>query len=86
MPYDESEGDSDPIVVFSQFYIDSNDARAEEIRRSLVLVASNKSISRVYLINERIYSAEEMGFLTREDLSLFNRKDCSNRSWSPDDV
>ena len=73
-PYDRTEGDNDPIVVFSQFYIDSDDARAEEIKRSLVLVANNKSISRVYLINERIYTAEEMGFDTLEDSLIFDEK------------
>ncbi len=54
----EEHGD---IVLVQQFYIPQDAQRREEIRRCLAYNASNKAISRIVLLNERLYTAEELG-------------------------
>jgi len=51
---------SDPINIFCQYYIDSNMDRAKEINRCLRLNNENPYISNIYLLNERIYTPEEL--------------------------
>jgi hypothetical protein len=66
--------DNGKIIVFSQYYIDSNEKRAKEISRTLMLQASNESIDTIYLLNERIYTPEEMGFKTPKEKEILNKK------------
>ena len=49
------------IFLLNQFYIDSDENRQKEIRKCLMLNVHNKSIDKIYLLNERIYSEEELG-------------------------
>jgi hypothetical protein len=51
---------SDPINIFCQYYIDSNRDRAKEINQCLRLNNENPYISKIYLLNERIYTSEEL--------------------------
>ena len=50
----------DPINIFCQYYIDSNRDRAKEINQCLRLNNENPYISKIYLLNERIYTSEEL--------------------------
>ena len=52
---------NDPIFVFTQFYISSNKARNNELKKVLELMVINKNIEKIYLLNERIYSDDELG-------------------------
>tara|TARA_B100000424_G_scaffold244013_1_gene213996 strand:- start:20545 stop:22251 length:1707 start_codon:yes stop_codon:yes gene_type:complete len=52
---------NDPIFVFTQFYISSNKARNNELKKVLELMVINKNIEKIYLLNERIYRDDELG-------------------------
>ena len=52
---------SDNINIFAQFFIHPNQNRYKEIKTCLKKNALNKSISKIYLLNERIYTKEELG-------------------------
>lgn len=49
------------INLIMQFYIDKDIERQKEIRQTLFLNVNNKSIDKIYLINEREYTEEELG-------------------------
>jgi hypothetical protein len=65
-----SSGDS--INLFIQFYIDSNPGRQKEIVKCLKYNLLNDEINKIYLLNERIYTIEELQ-LTNEE-QLVNKK------------
>lgn len=77
------DSDNEKISIFSQYYIDSDARRAKEISRTLMLQACNDCIDNIYLLNERIYTPEEMGFNTPEEIDLYAQKivqiDCGQR-------
>ena len=50
----------DDIILITQFYISLNKARQAEILQCLEFNLNNKTIDKVYLITERIYTEEEM--------------------------
>ena len=52
---------NDNIYLFTQFYIDQNIDRQKEITKTLKYNCINNSISKIYLMNEREYSLEELG-------------------------
>jgi len=49
------------INLFQQFYINKIDERQNEIRKTLLYNCNNNSINNIYLLNERIYTDEELG-------------------------
>ena len=49
------------INLFQQFYINNIDERQNEIRKTLLYNCNNKFIDNIYLLNERIYTDEELG-------------------------
>ena len=49
------------INIFYQFFIPDNDGRRMEIRHCLRRNADNPCIDNIYLLNERVYTAEELG-------------------------
>tara|TARA_Y100000389_G_scaffold179009_1_gene192661 strand:- start:777 stop:2489 length:1713 start_codon:yes stop_codon:yes gene_type:complete len=49
------------INLFQQFYINKIDERQNEIRKTLLYNCNNNLIDNIYLLNERIYSDEELG-------------------------
>ena len=51
----------DPIIIITQFYITKNNNRTNEIRKCLALNAHNNQVSKIYLLNEKIYSDKELG-------------------------
>jgi hypothetical protein len=55
------------IFLVQQFYIDNNEDRQKEILKCLKLNVFNKSINKIYLLNERIYTNTELGFENDND-------------------
>ena len=51
------------INIFTQFYIDNNKERAQEIINCLILNLHNKSVDKIYLLNEKIYKVKDLGIL-----------------------
>jgi len=51
----------DNINIFMQYFIHPNQNRHKEIRTCLIKNVLNKLISKIYLLNERIYKKEELG-------------------------
>jgi hypothetical protein len=51
----------DPIHVIYQFFLSDSEARVAEIQKTLRLIIENKHIDKVHLLNERIYTDEELG-------------------------
>ena len=49
------------INLFTQFYIDSDEKRLQEIKNCLLLNLHNKSVDTIYLLNEKIYTDDELG-------------------------
>ena len=52
---------TDPIHVFSQFYLDKDKHHRREIKYALKKNVKNKHIDSIILLNERIYTEEELG-------------------------
>lgn len=52
---------TDDIYIIAQFFIPSNGSRYAEIKEVLRRNVENRHISKIYLLNERIYSDEELG-------------------------
>jgi len=52
------EGD---IIMISQFFLPNNTSRANEIKTALQVNVSNPFIDKIILLNERVYTKEELG-------------------------
>jgi len=48
------------IILFTQFYLDKNPEHRNEIIKTLHFNLRNKHINKIYLLNERIYSLDEL--------------------------
>tara|TARA_Y100001980_G_C14541104_1_gene318992 strand:+ start:704 stop:2122 length:1419 start_codon:yes stop_codon:yes gene_type:complete len=62
--YDEYK---DNIYLFQQFYIPKDDKRKKEINECLKKNIKLKSITKVVLLNERIYTIDELGITENEN-------------------
>ena len=51
----------DPIFLFYQFFVHPNEDRHNEIKYCLLRNVQNEFVDKIYLLNERIYSDEELG-------------------------
>jgi len=60
------EATTDPITVFTQFYIPTDPERYREIQYCLAQNATNQGIVRIVLLNERHYTPEELGASTEK--------------------
>lgn len=58
-----SKANKDPIHVFCQFFLPKTADRVVEIQKCLRFNIENPCIAKVYLLNERIYTEEEMGIV-----------------------
>ena len=56
-----SEKHSDEVHLFLQFYIDTNETRQKEIVQCLHKNIQNRFITKIHLLNERIYKNKELG-------------------------
>lgn len=57
------------IHLFTQFFVHSNNSRNCEIIECLHNNFYNVAISKIYLLNERIYTSQEMGFIKETDIT-----------------
>lgn len=51
----------DDIILITQFFIPTDQERYKEIKKALDKNCLNKKIQKIYLLNEKIYSSEELG-------------------------
>jgi len=57
-----------PITLFQQFYISTNAGRQKEIIECLNRNQNNKCITKICLLNERLYSLEELGLFSLDKI------------------
>jgi hypothetical protein len=62
------------IVLFQQYYIDSNAERHAENKKCLFYNSHNKSITKIILLNERLYSDEELGVKSSKIIQVVTGK------------
>lgn len=60
----KERADSDPIYVFLQFFVTPDTLRNDEIRSCLKRNVGNPYITHIYLLNERLFTPEEMDLPT----------------------
>ena len=68
----------DNIYLFLQYYIDKVEERDNENKRCLKENINNKYITKIYLLNEKIYTKEEMG-LNDEDMKKIHQVEINER-------
>jgi hypothetical protein len=61
----------DKINLIYQFFIHKNKKRNKELKKVLKFNVDNKFIDKIYLLNEKIYSSEELG-LTSDKIEQIN--------------
>ena len=57
------KANKDPIHVFCQFFIPKTSDRLKEIQKCLRFNIENTCITKIYLLNERIYTEDELGII-----------------------
>ena len=57
----ETQFEDGSINLFQQFYINKIDERQNEIKKTLLYNCNNNKIDNIFLLNERIYTEEELG-------------------------
>ena len=55
---------NESIFLITQFYVPNDVIRYEEIKFALKQNVDNKSITHIYLLNERIYTSDELGIVS----------------------
>lgn len=58
----------DDIFVFTQFYLPDDKIRREEIRETLRINLKNEHIKSIFLLNERIFTVDELGLANTPNL------------------
>ena len=62
----EKKEENNPIFLIYQFFIHKNKERHSEIQLALKKNVSNEFINKIYLLNERIYTDEELGISSKK--------------------
>lgn len=52
---------NDPIFIITQYYIPASEKRREELKFVLKKNVEENQVNKIYLLNERMYSEEELG-------------------------
>ena len=60
---DNDDNNHDPIYMITQFFIHSNSERQKEIRYSLKRNVESGLFKKIFLLNEREYTMEELGLI-----------------------
>ena len=69
----DADTESD-INIFSQYFVhSSDDYRRHEIKGALRFNLMNKHVNKIYLLNERIYTREELGLEGDKNDALFDK-------------
>jgi len=63
---DKIEEKKENIYLFQQFYVDKNANRHKENQTTLYINVNNKQISKIFLLNERIYTHAELGITSNK--------------------
>ena len=74
------------IHVFTQFFIHRHAMRNHELRHCLMANVMNPYITKIHLLNERIYTKEELGLAKIDDKSLESRLvqyNTGGKRWTP---
>lgn len=74
------------VHVFTQFFIHKQTSRNEELRHCLMTNFMNPHITKIHLLNERIYSTAEMGLEKIDSASIASRlvqHDTGGKRWTP---
>ena len=69
---DDYKDINDKINIFSQFFIHSNKERYDEIIFCLLQNVQNPHIDKIYLLNERIYTVDELGGIVSDKIIQVN--------------
>lgn len=68
----EYENINDKINIFTQFFIHENKERYNEIIFCLLKNVENSHIDKIYLLNERIYTVDELGGIDSDKIIQVN--------------
>lgn len=63
---------NDPIIIFSQFYVDKNADRHKEIQSALRHNCNNVYIDQIILLNEKEYTESELGIKSSKIKQVLN--------------
>ena len=55
------ESTNDSIIIIAQFFLTKNNNRTNELKSCISLNCHNKAVSKIYLLNERVYTPSEIG-------------------------
>ena len=71
----KSVSDKDKIYLIYQFFVHRDVTRSKELRKCLKFNVDNPHIDKIYLLNEKIYSKEELGVESKkiEQRNIVNR-------------
>ena len=61
---------SDPINIFCQFFLPRTEERCAEIRLCLHRNVKNPAVAKIYLLNEQIYTEEELGIASDKIIQI----------------
>lgn len=63
---------NEPIHVIYQFFISKDQKRYTEVKEALKRNVENKHISKIYLLNERIYTCDELGISSDKIIQILH--------------
>ena len=64
---------NDPINIIYQFFIPDSTERYKEIQTALIKNVKNKAINKIYMLNERVYTDNELG-ISSDKIVQYNIK------------
>ena len=77
-PSTKEKEKKDKIFLIYQFFIHNNTKRHREIQQALQININNQLIDKIYMLNEKIYTAGEMG-ISEEQLNKIEQINIGNR-------
>ena len=75
----EKSETKDNVILFTQFYIDKDKERQKEIVECLRNNLENNLINKIYLLNERIYSEDEINIINNKYISKIKQVNIGDR-------
>lgn len=71
---DITKAKTEPVNLIYQYFIPKTDERVNEIKETLKRNVLNEDISKIYLLNERIYSEDELGIQSNKIIQVVINK------------
>jgi hypothetical protein len=71
---DITKAKTEPVNLIYQYFIPKTDERVKEIKETLKRNVLNEDISKIYLLNERIYSEDELGIQSNKIIQVVINK------------